>query len=174
MYNRRRGVLAIAVFASCAFNYYFFAGQVVFVLIYWIVRMVSGSFRITLRDFLRMAAEVLIGFGASAVILVPSVLAVLQNPRVERLGRFALRLRTALYPYFGKLLFPAGYSRAAKLYAGFQRKVGFCSRMAAVVFHDGRYRVPAGKKAHKLAEKANRYAVYYGVYPNPQQPVPAS
>ena len=80
MYNRRRGVLAIAVFASCAFNYYFFAGQVVFVLIYWIVRMVSGSFRITLRDFLRMAAEVLIGFGASAVILVPSVLAVLQNP----------------------------------------------------------------------------------------------
>ena len=83
MYNRRRGVLAIAVFASCAFNYYFFAGQVVFVLIYWIVRMVSGSFRITLRDFLRMAAEVLIGFGASAVILVPSVLAVLQNPRVD-------------------------------------------------------------------------------------------
>lgn len=45
--------------------------------------MVSGSFRITLRDFLRMAAEVLIGFGASAVILVPSVLAVLQNPRVD-------------------------------------------------------------------------------------------
>lgn len=83
MYNRRRGVLAIAVFASCVFNYYFFAGQVVFVLIYWIARMVSGSFQITLRDFLRMAAEVLIGFGASAFLLVPSVLAVLQNPRVD-------------------------------------------------------------------------------------------
>lgn len=83
MYNRRRGVLAVAVFASCVFNYYFFAGQVVFVLLYWIVRMVSGSFKITLHDFLRMAAEVLIGFGASAFLLVPSVLAVLQNPRVD-------------------------------------------------------------------------------------------
>lgn len=83
MYNRRRGLLAAAVFASCVFNYYFFAGQVIFVLIYWIVRMISGSFKITPRDFLRMAAEVLIGFGATAFILLPTVLAVIQNPRVD-------------------------------------------------------------------------------------------
>lgn len=83
METRRRGVFAVAVFACCFVNYYFFVGQVAFCLIYWFVRMFAGSWQITLRDFLLLALEAVLGVGLACVLLVPSVLAVLQNPRVD-------------------------------------------------------------------------------------------
>ena len=83
MYNRRRGVFAAAVFAACFVNYYFFVGQVTFCLIYWFVRMFSKSWRISFRDFLLLALEAVLGVLMSCVLLVPSCLAVLQNPRVS-------------------------------------------------------------------------------------------
>ena len=83
IYEHRKGALALAVFAAAFMNYYFFAGQAVFVFIYWLVRMMTGSFKMSLKEFLRFAFEVLIGFLAAAVIIFPSVLAVVQNSRVS-------------------------------------------------------------------------------------------
>ena len=83
IYDKRRGVVAYAVFASCFINYYFFVGQAVFVFLYWFFRMRTESFRMSFKEFLRFAVEVVLGFAATAVILVPSVLAVLQNSRVN-------------------------------------------------------------------------------------------
>ena len=83
METRRRGVFALAVFGCCFINYYFFVGQVAFCLIYWFVRMFAGSWRIGLRDFLLLALEAVLGVAMSGVLLIPSVLAVLQNPRVD-------------------------------------------------------------------------------------------
>lgn len=83
IYEKRRGVLAIAVFASCLMNYYFFAGQAVFIFMYWALRMYTGSFKMTVKEFLLFAAEVLMGFFATAIILFPSISAVTQNSRVQ-------------------------------------------------------------------------------------------
>lgn len=83
METNRRGIVAIAVFCACLFNYYFFVGQVVFVVIYWFLRVITGGYKPTLRVFIRLAIEVLIGFCATAILLVPTVLAVMQNPRVS-------------------------------------------------------------------------------------------
>ncbi len=83
IYEKRKGVLAFAVFAACIMNYYFFAGQAVFVFIYWLIRMMTGSFKMSIKEFLRFALEVLLGFFATAIIIFPSVLAVLQNSRVS-------------------------------------------------------------------------------------------
>lgn len=83
IYEKRKGVVAGAVFASAFINYYFFAAQAVFVFIYWIVRMITDSFRMSLKEFLRFAFEVIIGFLAAAIILVPSILAVMQNSRIN-------------------------------------------------------------------------------------------
>lgn len=83
METRRRGVFALAVFACCLVNYYFFVGQVTFCIIYWFVRMFAGSWEISLKDFLLLALEAVLGVGMACVLLVPSVLAVLQNPRVD-------------------------------------------------------------------------------------------
>ena len=83
MYHRRRGVFAVTVFASCFVNYYFFVGQVAFCLIYWIVRMLCGSWHISLRDFLLLALESVLGVMMACGLLVPTVMAVIQNPRVD-------------------------------------------------------------------------------------------
>ena len=83
MYHRRRGIFALAVFASCFMNYYFFVGQVTFCLIYWFVRMFCKSWEISVRDFFLLFFEAVAGVLLSCVLLIPSVLAVLQNPRVD-------------------------------------------------------------------------------------------
>ena len=83
MDNHRRGVVALAVFAACLVNYYFFVGMVAFVLIYWFLRMFNGSYKLSGSDFLPLAFEVLVGFGATAVLLLPTVLFVMQNPRLD-------------------------------------------------------------------------------------------
>ena len=83
IYEKRKGHMAFAVFASAFINYYFFAGQAVFVFIYWAVRMNTGSFRMSMKEFFRFALEVASGFLCAGIILVPSVLAVLQNSRLN-------------------------------------------------------------------------------------------
>lgn len=83
MYERRRGLFALAVFASCFMNYYFFVGQVIFVILYWIVRMLMRSWKISFRDFLWLCFESILGVVMSGVLLIPSILAVIQNPRVD-------------------------------------------------------------------------------------------
>ncbi len=79
---RRRGIFALAAAACCIVNYYFFVGMVTFCVVYFVIRMVSKSWRITLRDFLLLALEAVLGLGISMFLLLPSILTVLQNYRV--------------------------------------------------------------------------------------------
>lgn len=83
METKRRGVVTLAVFAACLVNYYFFVGMVAFVIIYWFLRMFMGSYKLSGGDFIPLAFEVVVGFAATAVLLVPTVLFVIQNPRVS-------------------------------------------------------------------------------------------
>lgn len=83
METKRRGILAITVFAACFINYYFFVGQVIFVIIYWFVRMFTYSYKIKLKEFLVMAFEIVLGFAGTAVLLIPSILVVSSNNRVD-------------------------------------------------------------------------------------------
>lgn len=83
MYKRRRGLFALAVGTCCIVNYYFFVGMVVFTAIYFFVRLACGSWKINFKDFSLLAFEAVLGFSLSFVLLVPSVLAVLQNERVD-------------------------------------------------------------------------------------------
>lgn len=84
MYRGRRGLFALTVFASCFINYYFFVGQVVFVVIYWLVRVCSGDWgKLTLRQFIGLAIEAVLGLLLSCAALIPTILAVMQNNRVN-------------------------------------------------------------------------------------------
>ncbi|MBQ9082249.1 MAG: YfhO family protein [Clostridia bacterium] len=84
MYHRRRGVFAFAVFTSCFVNYYFFVGQVVFCLIYWTVRMCFSSWgKPDPRRFAGLALEAVLGLLMTGVVLLPTILAVTQNNRVN-------------------------------------------------------------------------------------------
>src|SRR5699024_11257686 len=83
IYSRRCGIFSCAVATFCIVNYYFFVGMVVFTVIYFFVRLFSGSWKITVRDFLLLALEAVLGLGISCILLVPSVLCILQNYRVS-------------------------------------------------------------------------------------------
>lgn len=86
MYRRRRGVFAFFVFVCCTVNYYFFVGQVVFLILYWLVRwcMRDPHFRsIRGRDFALLWLEAVLGVACACVLLFPTVLAVAQNNRVN-------------------------------------------------------------------------------------------
>ena len=84
MYSKRKGIVALAVFGSCVLNYYFFVGQVVFVIIYWVLRVATKTYpKIKFTELLVLAFEVIIGFLMTFVILLPSILSVIQNNRLD-------------------------------------------------------------------------------------------
>lgn len=85
LYDKKRFVFGITVFVACVVNYYFFTGQVVFVIIYFLLLMLTKTCKFSIKEFLILAVETLIGFFAAAFILLPSVLGILGNPRLDTL-----------------------------------------------------------------------------------------
>ena len=62
-------------------NYFFFAGQAVFLLLYFLCLCAGRVYRLTPRTFGRLAFETLLGCAAGCVLLIPAGLSLLQNPR---------------------------------------------------------------------------------------------
>lgn len=83
IYDKKRGVFAVAVFSACVVNYYFFVGQVLFVVMYYLMIMFTKTCKFRIKEFLILAVEVVIGFLATAFVLLPSVLGLMGNPRLE-------------------------------------------------------------------------------------------
>lgn len=82
MAEKSRGLLIFAVFIAALTNYFFFFGMVVFVIIYWAVRMLSHSFKFNIVEFLLMLLECVLGLALAAGLLLPTVLEVMQNNRL--------------------------------------------------------------------------------------------
>ena len=78
----RHGFFALTVALSAFTNYYFFFGQVIFILLYFLTGLVTGHFRLTAKRFGALALEALLGTLTAAVLLLPSVMSVLGNPRL--------------------------------------------------------------------------------------------
>lgn len=79
--NDRRGFFAAMVALNCFVNYWFFIGEVVFVVIYVIVRMATGGWGCSVQKFIRIVLESMIGVGIACVALIPSAMAIMGNPR---------------------------------------------------------------------------------------------
>ncbi len=82
--NNRKGVFAIAVCLNAMVNYFMFAGQVAFCIIYFLFRFSDRSFRVTLKKFLGLALEAVIGAAMSMILFLPGALALLGNDRTAR------------------------------------------------------------------------------------------
>lgn len=82
MEKDRKGVFAIAVFINALTNYYFFVAEVVFLIIYFYIRLYYGAWpNFNLKKFAGLAFESAIGFGMAAFIVLPAILTTLQIPR---------------------------------------------------------------------------------------------
>lgn len=85
MKEGKRGPFAVMVFASALSNYYFFIGQAFFLIIYWVVRALSGEWKVSFGKFFWLVFEALAGTAMAGVLLLPSFYSVIQNPRTESL-----------------------------------------------------------------------------------------
>ena len=81
--ENRRGTFALTVALCAVTNYFFFFGMVVFTIIYWFIRTISGAYKFRFSRFLLIIAEAVIGVLLAAFLLAPSLYILLDNTRVN-------------------------------------------------------------------------------------------
>lgn len=78
----KKGVFALSVALNLFTNYFFFIGQVVFVLLYYIVLNLTKHYDFTWKKFGQIALESILGVLMGCILLIPSIYFVISNPRV--------------------------------------------------------------------------------------------
>ncbi len=73
IYEDKRGRFAFIAAVCAIVNYYFFAAEIMFCLIYWIVRTATKSYRISVSKSLQLFFEAILGTGMAMTILLPSL-----------------------------------------------------------------------------------------------------
>lgn len=81
VYEKRRGWFAVLVALNLLNNYFFFVGQVLFLVIYFVCKLVNGDWKLTAPLFGRLALESVLGVGMGCILAVPAFLSLLDNPR---------------------------------------------------------------------------------------------
>ena len=81
IYSGRRGLFAFFVAVNLLNNYFFFVGQVVFLIIYFACKVSAGEIRLTRGLFGTLAWESLLGVALGCLLVWPAFLSLLQNPR---------------------------------------------------------------------------------------------
>lgn len=105
--DKKRGLFLISVAINAITNYYFFIGEVVFVILYYFVMIGTKQYKWSWKSLITIFLESIIGVLISFFILFPSILFVLGNPRVDTgwtsllemikpLGRTVLEITRAL------------------------------------------------------------------------------
>ncbi|MEG2022396.1 MAG: YfhO family protein, partial [Oscillospiraceae bacterium] len=110
VYEKRRGIFVLFVAINLINNYFFFAGEVVFLFIYFIAKVLTGDYKIRLSRFALLAFESLLGVGMGCLLLIPAVLSLRDNPRtIDMSNGFGLLLYNNVQQYFeilASLFFP--------------------------------------------------------------------
>lgn len=104
VYDGVRGVFPLAVAVNLLNNYFFFAGQIVFLFLYFFIKLLTGEYRITPGRFGRLAFESLLGVALGCLFLWPAVLCLKDNPRtVDLSSGFGFLLYGRVQQYFAIL-----------------------------------------------------------------------
>ena len=80
---RRKGVFALSVALMACVNYYFFTGQAVFLILYYLFRMRCSDFHTSWKKFFGLCTEAVLGSLMAAFILLPSAMALMGNYRIK-------------------------------------------------------------------------------------------
>ena len=81
--DKRRGCFSIWVAVSLLINYYFFIGEAIFLILYFICMLLGKKYILTGKLYLRMAVETVLGIAMGAVLVIPAALSLMQNPRIS-------------------------------------------------------------------------------------------
>lgn len=83
MYDNKKGWFAIITALLAFTNWFFFIGEVVFAILYFVVKVLTKEYKWEFNKFIIIAFEGLIGTLIAGVVLLPTFLFVLSNPRME-------------------------------------------------------------------------------------------
>lgn len=101
VYNKKRGFFPLIVALNLINNYFFFVGQVIFLFIYFGCKVWTKEYKITLKEFINLAVESLLGCFMGMILFIPSAVSVMQNPRVSSgLTGFGIWLYNSVQQYF--------------------------------------------------------------------------
>lgn len=81
--ENKKTLFCLVVALCCFINYYFFIGEVVFLIIYYLVRVFTKTYPFSFRSFGKILFNGCLGVGLAMVIFLPSIMFVLDNPRVN-------------------------------------------------------------------------------------------
>ena len=81
--NNRKGYFAVTVALMAFVNYYFFTGQAVFLVVYYLFRMKCPDFHTSWKKFWLLCLEAVAGTMIACVMLLPSAVMILENSRVS-------------------------------------------------------------------------------------------
>jgi hypothetical protein len=105
IYDRRRGLFAFFVALNLLNNYFFFVGQVVFLVIYFVCKLSARDFKLTARLFAVLAFESLLGVAMGCLLVWPAFLSLLQNPRtIDLASGWGFLTYSKVQQYFAILL----------------------------------------------------------------------
>ena len=80
--DKRRCVFGLAVMICTFTDYYFFGMEVIFIVIYFLVRLTDENFRINFKDFCCLGAESVLGVAAAGIAIIPAVTYIITSPRL--------------------------------------------------------------------------------------------
>ncbi len=80
--DKRRCVFGLSVMLCAFINYYFFGMEVIFIVIYFLVRLTDEKFRINFKDFCCLGAESVLGVMAAGIVLIPAAAYIITSPRL--------------------------------------------------------------------------------------------
>lgn len=83
VYDKKRGFFAVMVGLALINNYFFFLGNVTFLLIYFFVKLYIGEYQITTKEFFALIGEAVLGVGLGMVLALPSFFNMVGNPRTS-------------------------------------------------------------------------------------------
>ena len=95
---------------NCFVNYFFFVGDVVFLVIYYLFRFTSKDIKALIMDIIRCIGCGILGVAMSAFLFIPNIMYISGNPRTGQFSGLLAMLTTSLddYMYILKnLLLPA-------------------------------------------------------------------
>ena len=100
VYDKKRGSLALVIVLCALTNWLFFIGEGIFTFIYFIVKVICKEYKINKRIFFNIVFEVIFGLLISMFVLVPTMLFIMDNPRVGTSWTFINMIKYQFPNYF--------------------------------------------------------------------------
>jgi len=101
IYDGKKGHFTLAIVLNAFTNWFLFIAEGVFLIIYFLIKVVTKEYKITTKSFFTIILEGILGLGISAIILIPSAFFTISNPRINNSWTIS---RIFKYDNFGKYL----------------------------------------------------------------------